>query len=119
MDGGGLATKSCLTLATPWTVALQAPLPIGFSRKDFFKYKYVCVCVCVCVCSIGVPGGTSTKESACQPNVRDTGLIPGWGRSPGGNGNWLQYSCLESPMDRRAWRAGVHSIAKNQTQLSV
>ena len=48
------------------------------------------------------PGGSAGKESAC--NVGDLGLIPGLGRSPGeGNGNPLQYSCLENPMDRAAW----------------
>ena len=48
----------------------------------------------------------SGKESACQSE--DAGLIPGWGRSPGeGNGNPLQYSCLENPMDRGAWWATV------------
>ena len=47
-------------------------------------------------------------------NVRDTGLIPGSGRSPGGgHGNPLQYSCLENPMDRGAWRATVHGVAKS------
>ena len=47
---------------------------------------------------------------------RDMGLIPGLGRSPaGGNGNPLQYSCLENPMDRGAWRASVHGVAKSQT----
>ena len=46
----------------------------------------------------------------------DTGSIPGLGRSPGeGNGNPLQYSCLENSMDREAWRATVHGAAKNQT----
>ena len=41
--------------------------------------------------------------------IRDSGLIPGWGRSPGGwHGNLLQYSCLENPMDREAWQATVH-----------
>jgi len=50
---------------------------------------------------------------------RDVGLIPGLGRSPGvGNSNPLQYSCLENSMDRGAWRASVHGIAKSQTQLS-
>ena len=45
--------------------------------------------------------------------IRDLGLIPGSGRSPGqGNGNLLQYSCLENPMDRGAWRATVHRIAE-------
>ena len=51
-------------------------------------------------------------------DVRDSGSIPGWGRSPGGgNGNPLQYSCLEYPMDRGAWRVLVHRVAKNPTQL--
>ena len=49
-------------------------------------------------------------------NARDVGSIPGLGRSPGeGNGNPLQYSCLENPMDRGAWWATVHGVAKNQT----
>ena len=49
----------------------------------------------------------------------DAGLIPGSGRSPGGgNGNPLQYSWLEKPMDRGAWRATVHVVAKRQTQMS-
>ena len=47
------------------------------------------------------------------------GSIPGSGRSPGeGNGNPLQYSCLENPMDRGAWWATVHGVTKSQTQLS-
>ena len=54
------------------------------------------------------------KESAC--NAGDLGLIPGWGRSPGeGNGNLLQYSCLENPKDREAWWATVHGITKSRT----
>ena len=49
-------------------------------------------------------------------DLRDTGLIPGWRRSPGGgHGNPLQYSCLENPMDRGAWRAIVHRIAESGT----
>ena len=51
--------------------------------------------------------------------VKDTGSIPGLGRSPGGeHGNPPQYSCLENPMDRGAWRATVHNVAKSQTRLS-
>ena len=47
---------------------------------------------------------------------RDAGLIPVSGRSPGeGNGNPLQYSCLENPMDREGWWATVHRVAKNWT----
>ena len=62
-------------------------------------------------------GGASGKESAC--NAGDLDSIPGSGRSPEeGNGNPLQYSCLENPMDKEAWRATVHSVAKSWTQLS-
>ena len=51
-------------------------------------------------------------------NAGDVGSIPGLGRSPGeGNGNPLQYSCLEHPMDRGAWWATVHGVAKSQTRL--
>ena len=54
------------------------------------------------------------KESSC--NAGDTGLISSLGRSPGeGNGYPLQYSCLENPMDRGAWQAAVHGVAKNRT----
>ena len=49
-------------------------------------------------------------------NAGDVGLIPGLERSPGGgNGNPLQYSCLENPMDRGAWRAAILGVAKSQT----
>ena len=66
---------------------------------------------------LGFPGDSDGKESAC--NVGDLGLIPGLGRSPGeGTGNLLQYSCLENPMDRGAWRARVHGVIKSWTQLS-
>ena len=49
-------------------------------------------------------------------DTRNVGLIPGMGRYPGeGNGNPLQYSCLENSMDRGAWQATVHGVAKSQT----
>ena len=49
-------------------------------------------------------------------DARDAGLIPGLGRSPGeGNGNPLQYSCLENPMDRGAWRATAHGVTEWDT----
>ena len=55
----------------------------------------------------GFPGSLDSEESAC--NARDPGSIPGLGRSPGeGNGNPLQYSCLENSMDRGPWWATVH-----------
>ena len=58
------------------------------------------------------------KPSASAGDIKDSGLIPGLGRSPGGgHGNPLQYSCLENPMDVGAWRAAVHGVAKTQTRL--
>ena len=59
------------------------------------------------------------KESACNAgDTEDAGLIPGSGRSPGGgHGDSLQYSHLEKPIDREAWRATVHRVAKSRTQL--
>ena len=66
---------------------------------------------------LGFPGGSEGKESA--RSVRDLGSIPGLGRSPGeGNGNPLQYSCLENPMDGGAWWAIVHRVTKSWTRLS-
>ena len=60
------------------------------------------------------------KEPACNvEDARGIGSIPGLGRSPGGgHGNPLEYSCLEKPMGRGAWRATVHSVAKSQTRLN-
>ena len=69
---------------------------------------------------MGLPRWISGNKSAF--NARATGdavSIPGSGRSPGGgNGNPVQYSCLENPLDRGAWRATVHGVAKNQTRRS-
>ena len=63
------------------------------------------------------PGGSEDKASAFSAG--DLGSIPGWGRSPGeGNGNPLQYSCLENLMDGEAWWATVHGVTKSRTQLS-
>ena len=64
----------------------------------------------------GFPGGSNGKAFAC--NVGYPALIPGSGRSPGeGNGYPFQYSCLENFMDRGAWQATVHGVAKSQTGL--
>ena len=61
--------------------------------------------------------GSEVRASAC--NAGDLGSIPGSGRSPGeGNGNLLQYFCLENPTDGGAWRATVHGVAKSRTRLS-
>ena len=66
---------------------------------------------------MGFPHGSEVKVCAC--NAGDLGSIPGSGRSPGeGNGNPLQYSCLENPMDEGTWWATVHGVAKSWTRLS-
>ena len=63
------------------------------------------------------PGGSDGKASAC--NAGDSGSVPGSGRSSGeGNGNPLQYSCLEDSMDGEAWWAAVHGVAKSRPRLS-
>ena len=68
----------------------------------------------------GFPGGSESKESVC--NAGDPGSIPGLRRFPGErNVNPLQYSCLENPMDRRAWWATVYGVAKESdtTELAA
>ena len=63
---------------------------------------------------VGFPGGSDSKQSAC--NAGDLGLIPGLGRSPRErHGNPLHYSRLENSMDREAWQATVHGVAKSWT----
>ena len=62
------------------------------------------------------PGGSDGKGSTC--NAEDLGSIPESGKSPGeGNGNSLEYPGLENSMDRGAWRATVHGVAKSETRL--
>ena len=60
---------------------------------------------------VSFPQSSVSKESAC--NAGDPGSLSGSGRSPGeGNGNPVQYSCLENPMDRGAWQAAAHGVAR-------
>ena len=81
-----------------------------FSHYDYIKGG-------VSLNILNFPGGSEGKVSAY--NVGDLDSIPGLGRSPGeGNGNPLQYSCLENPKDREAWKATVQGVTKSQTQLS-
>ena len=93
------------------------------SHRDnsLFSLKKKCIehleCARLCVevnkvIFLGFPGGSVVKN--LPASAGDTGLIPGLGRSPGkGNGNALQYSCLENSLDRGAWRATVHGVAKS------
>ena len=86
-----------------WTVSLLMDI---WAVSSLELLKIIC-----CYKYWGFPGGLEVKASAW--NVGDPGSIPGSGRSPGeGNDNPLQYSCLGNPMDRGAWRAMVHGVAK-------
>ena len=66
------------------------------------------------------PGDAVVKNPPANTgDARDAGSVPGWGRSLGiGNGNMLQYSCLENSMDRGVWWATVHGVANSWTGLS-
>ena len=111
-------------LATPWTIAYQAPPSMGFSRQKYWSgvplpsplqaYRRWQLLQCHCslthesFCFMSLcfynksPQTSGFKESTC--NAGDLGSIPGLGRSPGErNGYPLQYSCLENPMDGGAW----------------
>ena len=90
-------------------------------------------CVCVSVLSRSVPSNCNPVDrsqasqvalvvknpSASARDITDVGSIPGSGRSPRGHGNPLQSSCLENPMDGRAWWATVHRVVKSRTQLKL
>ena len=82
-----------------------------------------CICFGICLSSkwfhLKLTFFFSMKNLAANAgDIRDVGSVPNLGRSPrGGHGNPLQNSCLENPMDRGAWRATVHGVAKSQTRL--
>ena len=98
--------QSCPTLSDPLNAAYQAPPSMGFSRQEYWS---------------GVPLPSPqvalvVKNSPANAgDTGDAGWIPESGRSPGGaNSSPLQCSCLENPMDRGAWWAMVHGVAKSQ-----
>ena len=78
---------------------------------------YIYVCVCVYIYIYGFPGSASGKEPACQHRRHERPRFDPWvERFPGGgHGNPLQYSCLENPMDRGAWRVIVHKFTESDT----
>ena len=94
---------------------VEKPFPESTKLKlTFFPYGFVFLYFSLL--SIDFPGGSDGKASAY--NEGDVDSIPGSGRSSGeGNGNPLQYSCLENPMDERAWQATVCGVAKSRTRL--
>ena len=102
-------------------------LRVGVGKAPQKRKEGRCVHAC-CVASVipdstlpyGLPQVLNSKDPACSSQATgDTGSNPGSGRSPGeGNGYPLQYSCLENPMDRVAWRATAHGFTKSWTLLN-
>ena len=92
-----------------------SPLPL---KDNSSHLRFVGKMDPVTLCRVlGFPGGSVGKESAC--NARELGSIPGLGRCPGeGHGNPIQYSGLENPMDREAWKIIAHRVTKSRTRLN-
>ena len=116
-----LAPESQYLFACKWESPLQAPQQLTWTvllqgfRDSSHLFRQALAW------DQGFPDGSDGKESACNSFSLqgDLGLIPRLGRSPGeGNGNPLQYSCLENSMDGGTWQATVHGVAKNWTQLN-
>ena len=85
--------------------------------KEIQTRGHVSMHIADSLCCIVETGGSVVKN--LPANIGDLGSIPGSGRSPGEeNGDSLQYSCLENPMNRGAWWATTHGVTKSQTQLS-
>ena len=100
-----LEEGATVSILTSWLLVL--PQEVGEMGRDFFPTPSL-------LWGPVVTGGSDGEEPACDAG--DLSSIPGSGRSPGGgHGNPLQYSCMENPMDRGAWRATVHGVAKSQT----
>ena len=132
MDGRGVwgRMETCICLAESLSCSLEiiATLLIGYTLILFLKIKRFLKHECdtatlsnLCIaydCSLTrASRWCSGKESISNAgDAGDLGSIPGSGRSPGGgNGDSLQYSCMGNPMDRGAWQATVHGVAKSQT----
>ena len=109
-----ITCKNCESLyCRPWTwVSCIADRFFTFwATREAHIHTYVYTASCLSThLSMGFPGGTVAKESTYNAgDTRGAGLIPGSWRSPGeGNGNSLQYSCLDKPMDRGVWQVMVH-----------
>ena len=103
-----------------WDSLLGEALPYEMHDISYVQFKNNTneyTCKAETNSSLGASLWLTDKEAACQ--CRRCGFDPGSGWSPGGgNGNPMQYSCLENPMDRGAWQATVHGVAKSWTWLS-
>ena len=106
--------QTLTALLWPWQICFNLVLDLHGNRMGKTSYY-----LGTAVAYAGLPPWLSGKESTCNAGaIRDTGSIPGSERSPGGkHGNPLQYSYLENPMDRGAWKASVHGVEKSWTRL--
>ena len=120
VKSGSEVAQSCPTLSDPMDCSLTGSSVHGIFQARVLEwgaiafsnmYGYMCI--------YGFLSGTLVKNaSANAGDARDLSSIPGLGRSPvEGNGNPLQYSCLENSMDRGAWWAVVHGVTKSWTRL--
>ena len=97
--------------ATKWSQLLHSHYLQNVGQESLYTPSWLILL------SLDFPGGSDGKASVY--NAGDPGSIPGLGRAPReGNGNPLQYYSLENPMDRGAWKATVHGVAKSWTRLS-
>ena len=116
---GTESTSTCtlyLWASNPLWMSISLSIKRDSNCDDSFQY----LLDAHYVLGMGFPGGSVVKNPLVNAgDKRDAGLIPGLRRSPGeGNGNPLQYSCLESPMDWGAWWATVHRVTKSWTWLT-
>ena len=110
--GGSKEVSLCINHSADWYLVNVHEVVIAvFSAFSFFHNIYLLTWASQVALAIkNSPANTGA--------IRDTGLIPGSGRSPaGGHGNPLLYSCLENPMDRGAWRAMVHGVTQSCSRL--
>ena len=106
--------SSTLAWKIPW---MEEPGRLQFMGSQRVGHDWATKLSLSLTLTLGFPGGSGSKESTC--NAGDPVSILGSGGSPGErNGYLLQYSCLENSMDRGAWWATVHGVAKSQTWLS-
>ena len=112
------------SFVTPWTVAYQVPLSVGFSRKEFWSgLPFLSPGD---IPDSGIKPRSPTLQADALPSELpgklqyDPGSIPGSGRSTGeGKGNSFQCSCLENPMDRGVWWATVQGVAKSRRRWQL
>ena len=94
-------------------------MSVGCFQMFLYLLIWSCDFSSLACCGMDPSGSVVKNPPANAGDTGDMDSIPGSGRSPGeGNGNPLQYSCLENPMDKGAWQGTVHGVAKSQTRLS-